>query len=62
MFKVLGLSLLLGGCATVAPYQKEFLVHPLMQDKTSSLSTVSSKFEQLNSKGSSTGTSCPTCG
>jgi len=52
----------LAGCTTIASYQKEFLVHPLMQDKTSSISSVADKFEQLNSKGSSTGTSCPTCG
>jgi len=57
-------------CVGVKPYQKEFLVHPLMDDKgLSSLSSIfapriTGEYEKLSAGSPSTATltSCPTCG
>jgi hypothetical protein len=57
------------GCETIKPYEKEYLLNPLMDDgsvadlKSNMRSSSSSRHEKLagNSSGSSS-TSCPTCG
>lgn len=61
---------LLQGCVGVKPYEKEYLLHPLMDDKevqavTSDFpTTCASSFERLSMSGvgSASSTSCPTCG
>jgi len=58
------------GCATIKPWEKEYLLHPLMDDagigqlNADMLSTASGEFEKLGSAGagSAGATSCPTCG
>ena len=59
----------LGGCTTLKPWEKEHLLHPLMDD--ASLQSLNSpfrtaaaaKFEKLAGvSGSSQGGACPTCG
>ena len=60
----------LGSCAGVKPYEKEFLLHPLMDE--AALKSLTSDFhsvcvadvERLSASGSGSGvaTSCPTCG
>jgi hypothetical protein len=63
-------SFALGACATIKPYEKEYLLHPLMDDSqigslTSDVMGVScSTFEKLaaGAPGSSGASSCPTCG
>ncbi len=66
----IGLFGLAGSCAGVKPYEKEYLLHPLM-DEASLQSLTSSdfhgisvaKYEKLSATGSGGGaTSCPTCG
>ena len=64
MVKTILLASLLTGCVTVKPYQKEFLVSPLMMGKKSSFTErVTSQYENLGfSTSSGTGSTCPTCG
>jgi hypothetical protein len=58
------------GCTTIKPYEKEYLLHPLMEDEAQvSLSpglmaAASASFEKLASgaPGSGGASSCPTCG
>jgi hypothetical protein len=60
----------LAACETVKPYQKEYLLNPLMSDET--LSSLTSdftaatykEFERLakGTPGGGNATSCPTCG
>jgi hypothetical protein len=66
---VLILGLLLGGCATIKPYEKEYLLNPVMDDgqlarmQSSLLQASQGRYEKLGSTGNaSAGTSCPTCG
>ena len=67
------LALILGtataGCRTLKPYEKEYLLSPVMDDKelatlgTDSMPKMFSKFERLSAGGAgSAGTSCLTCG
>ena len=75
----LGLSTVIGaallalgamGCKTVKPYEKEFLLNPVMDDaavaKTSAglMSSAAAGKERLATAGGAAagGTSCPTCG
>jgi hypothetical protein len=61
---------LVSGCATVKPYEKEFLLNPVMDDaavaKTGAglMTSAASGKERLATAGgaSAGGTSCPTCG
>ena len=61
---------LLGGCVGVKPYEKEYLLHPLMdegelQSLRSDFPTgCASNFERLSMSGlgGASSTSCPTCG
>ncbi len=55
------------GCRAIKPYEKEYLVHPLMDD--ASVERLKGPFgqskrskEKLSSLGSQSSTSCPTCG
>ncbi len=58
------------GCVGVKPYEKEYLLNPIMDDEgLQSLNSdfrgsVISPFERLSSSGTggAAGTSCPTCG
>ena len=66
---VLGGGLWLGGCETIKPYEKEYLLDPVMSDERSQgllpslMGAASSRFEKLASgSGGAPGTSCPTCG
>jgi hypothetical protein len=60
----------MSGCTTVKPYEKEYLLNPLMDDAViSSLSSemlpsVCASFEKLASAAPGAGgsSSCPTCG
>jgi hypothetical protein len=59
----------LAGCETIKPYEKEFLLSPLMDDagvaqvSASMMTSASSGFEKLAAGAAGTGgTSCPTCG
>jgi len=62
--------LILTGCVGVKAYEKEYLLHPLMdegalQSLNSEFSgTYTAKYEKLSASGSGAGgaTSCPTCG
>ena len=64
------LFVLLAGCSTIKPYEKEFLLNPVMDDVSvgalsSSFSpSVYAKYEKISSgtASSSGSTSCPTCG
>lgn len=64
---ILGYSI---GCTTIKPYEKEYLLHPLMDDQKiskvtpSMLPTVCSGYEKLaaGGQGAGAGSSCPTCG
>ena len=61
---------ILSGCVGVKPYEKEYLLHPLMDDGAlQSLNSdfqgvCISKYEKLSANGAGSGgaTSCPTCG
>ena len=58
------------GCETIKPYEKEYLVHPLMEDDYSSrlnpqfARACVGRFEHLSAGGPSSqgAQSCPTCG
>ena len=57
------------GCATIKPYEKEFLLNPVMDDGQISrlsnglLQASQGRLEKLGSTGNASGgTSCPTCG
>lgn len=57
------------GCETIKPYEKEYLLNPLMDDTGVAslgaplMSSVAGSFEKLGGAGGATGgTSCPTCG
>ena len=59
----------LWGCETIKPYEKEFLLNPVMDDAFVSslqaplMSQAQSGFEKLAlGGGTSGGSSCPTCG
>jgi hypothetical protein len=68
------LALLLGGalaaCETVKPYEKEFLLNPVMDDATVAktgaglMTSAAAGKEKLATAGGAAagGTSCPTCG
>ncbi|MCX6119820.1 MAG: hypothetical protein NT027_19975 [Proteobacteria bacterium] len=55
-------------CQSIKPYEKEYLLHPLMDDQTVSklegnYTTKTRPKERLAAAGVSSGsTSCPTCG
>ncbi len=63
-----GILLLFTSCTTIKPYEKEYLLHPLMDDQASSrlegsYTTRTRPRERLAAVGVSSGsTSCPTCG
>lgn len=70
---ILGVLILLGfatSCRTIKPYEKEYLLSPLMDNGAFSpvalnySSNVVSRVEKLSesSASSSSGSSCPTCG
>jgi hypothetical protein len=58
------------GCHAIRPYEKEFLLHPLMDDATVSrldaplMTSQAQSIEKLGGGLGATGmgTSCPTCG
>jgi hypothetical protein len=55
------------GCAVVKPYEKEYLLSPLMDDASvakleGGYVTKTRPNERLAAGGSSSSTSCPTCG
>lgn len=62
------LSLLGANCTTIKPYEKEYLLHPLMDDASvakleGGYVTKTRPKERLAASGASSGsTSCPTCG
>lgn len=56
-----------GGCRSIKPYEKEYLLHPTMDD--ASVERLKGPFgqarrtkEKLSSAGGQSSTSCPTCG
>lgn len=55
-------------CAAIKPYEKEYLIHPLMEDQSvakleGSYVTKTKPMERLAAAGAGAGsTSCPTCG
>lgn len=55
-------------CAAIKPYEKEYLIHPLMEDDTIArlegiYTTKTKPLERLASSGAgAASTSCPTCG
>lgn len=65
---LIALSVLsLNGCRAIKPYEKEYLVHPTMDD--ASVERLKGPFgqskrtkERLSASGAQTSTSCPTCG
>jgi len=63
------LLFLISACSTIKPYEKEYLLHPLMDDQVSTAltpsmpsaaTTVFEKFATGANGGA--GSSCPTCG
>ncbi len=55
------------GCRSIKPYEKEYLVHPTMDD--ASVERLKGPYgqsrrtrEKLSASGSQSSTSCPTCG
>lgn len=55
------------GCRSIKPYEKEYLVHPTMDD--ASVERLKGPFgqskrskEKLSASGAQSSTSCPTCG
>lgn len=66
---ILILGLMTAHCKTIKPYEKEYLMGPLMDDAEIAKlepklgKTVCGNFEKLASGGPSSGSSsCPTCG
>ena len=66
---MLMVGLALAGCETIKPYEKEFLLSPLMDDAgvqsltPSMMVSASGAYEKLSTGSSgSGGSSCPTCG
>lgn len=64
---ILGALVSLSSCAVIKPYEKEYLLSPLMDD--ASVSKLEGGYvsktrpnERLAAGGSSGSTSCPTCG
>jgi hypothetical protein len=63
-------GLLFMGCRTIKPYEKEYLLHPLMDDVTTNrldarmMNTAGLGVERLTGTAGSnvTASSCPTCG
>ena len=62
-------AMALAGCETIKPYEKEYLLSPLMEDKAVAemqptlMPAASANFEKLSSgANTTTGTACPTCG
>ncbi len=62
-------TLALSGCETIKPYEKEFLLSPLMDDagvagmSSSMMSSQTTGFEKLAAGATGAGgSSCPTCG
>jgi hypothetical protein len=69
MLRWLVATSMLGGCASIKPYEKEYLLNPLMEDKAVAelqptlMPAASANFEKLAvGANSATGTACPTCG
>lgn len=63
------LSYMASGCETIKPYEKEYLLNPLMEDagvntlQAPLMMSATSGFEKLGGGGgASGGSSCPTCG
>ncbi len=59
--------LMTASCAVVKPYEKEYLLNPLMDDASvakleGGYVTKTRPNERLAAGGSSSSTSCPTCG
>ena len=60
----------LAGCGTLKPYEKEYLLSPIMDDdgvtklSANFMSSASGDFEKLaqGAPGGAGGSSCPTCG
>ncbi len=69
-FLVFGFILLMFGCRTIKPYEKEYLLNPVMDDAALSIfdegmkAKVYSKYEKVSGGAASSAgsTSCPTCG
>lgn len=67
---MLALAFALAGCETLKPYEKEYLLHPAMDDAAVSalnadmMAAAGASFEKLGAGGAggSGATSCPTCG
>ena len=56
-------------CSTIKPYEKEYLLSPVMDDATTAtlesryLPSIHAKMERLSATGAgAVGTACPTCG
>jgi len=69
MFVVAGCLSCLTGCRSIKPYEKEYLLHPLMDDaRVERLSAPYGKSVRPNERlaiagaGGGSSTSCPTCG
>jgi hypothetical protein len=67
---VLAAAALAAGCETLKPYEKEYLLSPVMDDRSvdglrpALMSSAAGSFEKLGTGGPGAGgsTSCPTCG
>jgi hypothetical protein len=70
LFWILSIMAICSNCKTIKPYEKEYLLHPLMDEAMTSVllpQTMSgqlSNYEKLSSSltGGGGGSSCPTCG
>ncbi len=63
------LLLAISACSTIKPYEKEYLLNPLMDDQVSTAltpimpSAATTSFEKFaTGPNGGAGTSCPTCG
>lgn len=67
---LVAMSAWVSGCSTLKPYEKEYLLHPAMDDQAisvfgdGSVRDARARVERLSSSvpGSGGSTSCPTCG
>lgn len=69
VFLIVGAAAFSSACTTIKPYEKEYLLHPLMDDaRTADLTpTMPSAGTSTHEKfatgvGGGAGSSCPTCG
>jgi hypothetical protein len=60
--RVLILVMIVSGCQTVRPYEKEFFLSPLSSNQAGGEDFIGSKERLRSGQTFQTGSSCPTCG